>query len=289
MSMQATELPILPAFPANTLEECGNGACGNCGLCCQVMGKTVPSEHGNPDSELLTLQTGQRCPQLVEFRGRYFCAVHEHKQDHPSLQQCREWSGTGNGLMQLLAKAEEWICEPADHRQVAEIEELATKGLFTTVEITMDFAQLINTAKRYIVELEYDSPVIFSLLRLEQHCKMLSLAQASELVEQAGLDTGNPAHTVFIRSYIGPVSQLANTEDEQLVMKAERRLGNEHLSVSMIENMRRLLLQILLRNEPGEPATERAAVVLARVEQLLPQEQLGNRFMMPESSQPVGP
>lgn len=269
--------PGVEPFPRDTFDRCAEGACGNCGLCCRVMEKTVPSVRGKINSALATLPAGRKCPQLLEVRGRFYCALQAHKEaGDPRLSDCRNWHGAGPGLAQVLAKTEEWIMRPANLAEVREIQELIDLELFQSADFTVHEGNLCGVLRRYLTELCVLPHDIFHMLGIGAALGGMEEPAVIRLLMEAGVDDTLPLHREFLATYVGPLGSRNPDPAEGFMESAERRLARgTALSKNERAAFRRRLLGILMEGASEDPQVRRASALIERVEGFCPPKELG--------------
>ncbi len=153
-------------FAADALNQCAAGSCSNCGLCCVTMENTVPSKRGDVESVPMRKAAGQMCPQLVRnARGQYMCALYKHVQGgDPRLADCADWTGGGNGILQLTVQTERTVEKPYDARTAEMIADLTRQQLLAGFRREVSQTEAVSVARHYLLQLGQCPVHVFDLL-----------------------------------------------------------------------------------------------------------------------------
>lgn len=133
------------------------------------METVVPGTLGDIDSAPVLKRAGVVCPQLVSAsRDRYLCALYGHVQAGDSrLRDCANWSGEGNGFLQLAVSTEAWINRPPDSRAVEMIAHLTRAGILTGFGRHLDAQEGLEVARHYLCTIGTCPAEIFRLLGID--------------------------------------------------------------------------------------------------------------------------
>ena len=265
-------------IPLTVLDDCSQGSCGQCSLCCRVMEKTVPSVPGEADSPLETYGAGVTCPQLVEIRGEFACALQAEKEaGHPNLQACRNWNGNGqNSMAQLLTKTEQWIINPPSRNEVIEIENIMSAGFLQTIRVDINAYELVPIIRRYVVELEMVPQQIFAFLRVRELLIEEPESTVKHILEDAGISTDIPLHRTFISYFVGNLPSDENSAVASNITRIERLMQRRRLpSSEMLSQYRLELLRDLMRAS-DQGMIDRLAKLIEKIESMLGPDHLGN-------------
>lgn len=133
------------------------------------METVVPSVLGEIDSAPVLKPAGMICPQLVRAsRDRYLCALYGHVQAGDSrLRDCANWSGEGNGFLQLAVSTEAWINHPPDVRAVQMITHLTRVGVLSGFGRNLDAQEGLDVARHYLCNIGSCPTEVFRLLGID--------------------------------------------------------------------------------------------------------------------------
>ncbi|PIQ76925.1 hypothetical protein COV83_00290 [Candidatus Peregrinibacteria bacterium CG11_big_fil_rev_8_21_14_0_20_49_14] len=241
------------------------------------MEKTVPGIRGKATSETVTVPAGRKCPQLLQIRGRFFCALYPKDGEKDARpKDCQQWNGTGLGTTQMLAKTEEWILNPASKEEVAEIQELIDLELFHTASFTVEVHQVEQLLRRYLVELQVLPHDIFHMIGLGNILKEMAETHVLTVMRNSGLDERSMLYRKFMEVYVGKLGALNIKATDGFLDTVDRRLAQkrEMAEVERKETRRRLL-EILLHGDKNNEVVQRASRLIHEVEMLSTREELG--------------
>ena len=201
-------LPIISPEPLDPhlLEDCAQGSCSQCGLCCIGYKITVPGVRGDIDSSPYHKERGEVCPQLIrDARGKYLCALHDEKMaGDPRLAVCREWNGNRNRLVEIAVLTEAWGMKPYDLRSVETLRDMIHRGLSSILDFEVTDANVADIVLHYIVRLHICPEDIFDALGIRRIVKHLYHEEPAEYqkLDRALWEHSEEMYGQFFHQYV---------------------------------------------------------------------------------------